>query len=357
MGPLYTHITYPHIVSHCITLYHNVTVRHDQATQSGLLPLQTRVGTVGAPHARLRNQRHTLTDGTMGNIYSYRHDRVGMDGESGSGSGSEGKNTGLGAELDGGGARNPKREDAGRDGPPGLTSLRVSRGGGEAQAPSMPSMPPPASSPAPSPAPSTSSSQEESFFGWRRKSEEQGGDGAVAGQSGAFSDPGWSFGGHGGADGDGDGRLSLAETIPLEETFPEMRLEDGASGGKLRGAGYDSRIDDVSSQVPQGHDTPMVPNLGSSSGTRSVGSGGSRSMQSQEGKESHHRGSLEGGDIGDDRYGMQRRASGTSARGSLTLERANARANRSSFDAFQKALEDQVRSGMNFMMCVVCCVR
>jgi hypothetical protein len=187
-----------------------------------------------------------------------------MDGESGSGSGSEGKNTGLGAELDGGGARNPKREDAGRDGPPGLTSLRVSRGGGEAQAPSMPSMPSPASSPAPSPAPSTSSSQEESFFGWRRKSEEQGGDGAVAGQSGAFSDPGWSFGGHGGADGDGDGdgRLSLAETIPLEETFPEMRLEDGASGGKLRGAGYDSRIDDVSSQVPQGHDTPMVPNLG-----------------------------------------------------------------------------------------------
>jgi len=181
----------------------------------------------------------------------------------------------------------------------------------------------------------------------------------VAGQSGAFSDPGWSFGGHGGADGDGDGdgRLSLAETIPLEETFPEMRLEDGASGGKLRGAGYDSRIDDVSSQVPQGHDTPMVPNLGSSSGTRSVWSGGSRSMQSQEGKESHHRGSLEGGDIGDDRYGMQRRASGTSARGSLTLERANARANRSSFDAFQKALEDQVRSGMNFMMCVVCCVR
>ena len=295
----------------------------------------------------------------MGNIYSYRHDRVGMYGESGSGSGSEGKNTGLGAELDGGGARNPKREDAGRDGPPGLTSLRVSRGGGEAQAPSMPSMPSPASTPAPSPAPSTSSSQEESFFGWRRKSEEQGGDGAVAGQSGAFSDPGWSFGGHGGADGDGDGdeRLSLAETIPLEETFPEMRLEDGASGGKLRGAGYDSRIDDVSSQVPQGHDTPMVPNLGSSSGTRSVGSGGSRSMQSQEGKESHHRGSLEGGDIGDDRYGMQRRASGTSARGSLTLERANAHANRSSFDAFQKALEDQVRSGMNFMMCVVCCVR
>ncbi len=238
----------------------------------------------------------------MGNIYSYRNEWVGIEDNSGSGRGSDVRETGLGsaAELD--------VADGDALGPLG------------------------ASSPS---SPSSSTSQEESFFGWRRKSEE---------------------GAHVGTD--TDGRLSLAETIPLEEAFPElMRLEDGgsqdhgASGGKLRDAGYAPRVDDMSSRVPQGFDKPVVPNVGSSSGTRSVGSGGSQSIRSQGRKESHHRGSLEVEEIeeieeieevGGEGYGMQRRASGTSARGSLTLERANARANRSSFDAFQKALEEQV---------------
>ncbi len=267
----------------------------------------------------------------MGNIYSYRHDGVGVGGDSGAGSGTEGKKTGLGAELDFA-ERNRRREDAGEPARPGLTSLSASHGGGEEQAPSTlsPAMP--------SPSLSSSSSQEESFFGWRRTSEEEAG---AADATGATGDRDWSLGGHGGAG--ADGRTSLAETIPLEDAFPDMRLEEGALDGKLRDAGYDPRMDAMSSRVPQGHDKPMVPNVGSSSGTRSVGSGGSRSTRIQGGKESHLRGSLEGEDAGDDGHGMHRRASGTSARGSLTLERANARANRSSFDAFQKALEDQVR--------------
>lgn len=275
----------------------------------------------------------------MGNTYSYRHDGVGVEGDSGSGGGAERRETGPGAELDVV-ERNPSREDAEVETRPGLASLRALPGGGEEQAPST------VSSAMPSP---SSSSQEESFFGWRRKSEEEeaGGNGVVGGQTGDSGTTDWSFGGHG--DTDTDGRLSLAETIPLEEAFPEMRLEVGASDGKLQDASYEQRMDAMTSRVPQGHDKPMKPNVGSSSGTRSVASGGSQSVTSHGGKEGRHRGSFEVGDVGDDGddgedgYGMQRRASGASARGSLALERANARANRSSFDAFQKALEDQVR--------------
>ena len=201
----------------------------------------------------------------------------------------------------------------------------------------------------------STTSQEESFYGWHRTSEEaveasrdieEECEGRKSSEEqelslGRLSDV---------------GRVSLADTIPLEDAFSDFRVGDGGvdTDGGSRLKSYEGRMEfafpvdgvsggDISGGVPQGRDTPVVPKVGSlSSGTRSVGSGGSQSTRSQGRKESQHRGSLESEEYGGRASGMERRVSGASGRGSLALERVDARANRSSFDAFQKALQEQV---------------
>ena len=227
----------------------------------------------------------------------------------------------------------------------------------------------------------SSASQEECFYVWRRSSDdEEAKSRALAMPSDA--NVGWH---------DEGSRSSLASTIPLEDQCsPDMaRLPspaDASTSKKMDPSEYQEMLEGFqhfgmqgarsafseTSTVAQRDDKPMMVNPGSLSGsggttwTRSVGSGGSQSTRG-DGRQSHecresreeerHRGSLSEGVVGElgelgnrtierrsrDPQGqhMERRESSTSARTSLTLERADVRANRSSFDAFQKALKEQ----------------
>lgn len=240
---------------------------------------------------------------------------------------------------------------------------------------------------------STESSVEESFFGWRCKSEEEDvrrGEGSAAfhqqPQSGVS---------------DEEGRYSLASTIPLEDQMDQLEQPSGSTRpatNTLDPSEYKAMLEDFQqfgfpdmqagmsnlskfsnasgvSTVAQSQQDDGAVHPGSMSGSggttggRSVGTrsvGTSRSGESQvtatrkgAGRE---RGSLsmsdeaqgQGQGKGQDAYDAydgydacegyhqaERREGSTSARSSLTLERADARANRSSFEAFQRALKVQ----------------